>query len=234
MSAINVIQQTDATHLVTDGASYARDGTIVDLCEKVFVLPAARCAYTMRGRTSDGIPEILHYLESLEEVLELMPILSKVLHRKLHAVEPQEIFEPLRNFEIVIAGWSTVRERPEAWALATRRHEIDDIFMHVESFEPYTLYELPILVTAPGVSLSALFGSLTSMADVDALDPESAALALLEAQRAKAWTVGDRDIHCVGGFGDLTTIDRDGVRTRRIVEWPDKPGKPIDPTKARL
>jgi hypothetical protein len=49
MSAVIVIRQTDAVHLVCDGASYKPDGTLLGITAKGFALPHLNCAIAFRG-----------------------------------------------------------------------------------------------------------------------------------------------------------------------------------------
>ncbi|KQZ93477.1 hypothetical protein ASD74_15090 [Rhizobium sp. Root564] len=230
MSALNIIQQAEAVHLITDGASYELDGTIIDILpSKVFILSEAKAAIAFRGRTIEWIPHELLNCDSLEAALELIPAIARASIEYLHNLEYGQNAESLRHFECVVAGWSEKNDRPEAWGMTTRIEEQPDIFRHVLDFTPFTMFELPVLVASPAVSLSEVLGTVATLEDVDALAPQDAGLSLLQAQRKSRYPVEGEPQYIVGGYGEITTIDRCGVRQSRLVTWPDQIGRLIDP-----
>lgn len=230
MSAMNLIQQTDAVHLISDGARYERDGTVLGFLPKTFVLEKARSAIGIRGRTPHIAPEDLLASANFDEVLRALPDVVRSMQNMLHENEPDENFEPFRNFECVAIGWSDIRDQPEAWGISTQVEENSDMFSNVPDFKPFKVFELPLLIAAPGVSLSSLFGELGSMEDVDALDPRAAGRAILEAQRRTAYEFDGANVHCVGGYGEITSVTRSGVGKQRLVDWPDVIGQKIKPS----
>jgi hypothetical protein len=228
MSALNVIQQSAAVHLVSDGAGYAPDGTIVAFRSKLFPDQEKRCVAGFLGRSPNIYPIGMALQPNFDALVDHLGEIVETMHGWLHRLEPDETFEPMRQFTTVVAGWSDRRGEVIAFAASTEPSQCAMLFDRPEA-RPYVPLELPILVASPPVSISETLGSIASLDDIDRRDPAEMALALIEAQRRGRFRVGERDLHIVGGFADMASVTENGVTVRRLVTWPDAIGAKIDP-----
>lgn len=231
MSALNIIQETDSVHLVTDGAQYALDGTVIGFRSKIAVLPRSQSIVAMRGRVPHVFPLLgMDQLDDFDLLASRLGDYLRGTFQALRIVDPGSFADPSRKpltqMEIVAAGWSAARDQPEVWGATTDPEEVG-LFSGVPDVEPLQSVALPILATSPGISLSALFGTIESMVDIDRFDVGETAIAMLQAQRQQPFRVGAVDMFVVGGFGELGSVTRSGARVRRLLTWPDEVGQPI-------
>lgn len=237
MSAIVILQQTNAIHLITDGATYRDDGTVQEFRSKVTHLPAANCALAMRGGTwaCQPLAAALSLCCSFDEIADVLPDVVKGMMATYDIYFSDQPSHP-KHFEIVIAGWSDNMDRMvAAVALSRQRNDPDD----PTGFSTFDIYERGTLLvpgqgcTIPAIDMEATLGrSLTTQADIDALDPEMDGFLLHAAQRREPGLYSGRAAYIIGGFAELTTVTRHGLESRVIHEWPDVIGQKITPADA--
>lgn len=232
MSAASFIHQLSSVHLITDGAEYAYDGTILGIGSKVVRLPEIHAAYTIRGSRGsykEGVRAVCEAAPSFEALLaNIGPACEVIFRDALTNAEPGVNLD-LAGFELTIIGYSDERGQPEGWTLATypkaTQHDLP-------GYEPYKLQLLPAMFVRPGVpSMFAAMGlerPITMLEELLEVDPVTAAAGLLVEQRKiEADEEPIKGVRCVGGFGELTTVTAKGVSTIEVIRWDDTIGEAI-------
>src|ERR1700690_2090 len=107
--------------LLTDAAAYDPDGVVRRIASKVHVLPHTRCVITGRGCLE--VPRIIACLASglcFDYVIRDFDLIMGKVEASAARANALDVFF---NHEILIAGWSADRHRPEAYyAVAHVRH----------------------------------------------------------------------------------------------------------------
>ena len=234
MSASNFLHQGDAVHLAADGATYLDDGTVLSIGSKIRTLPEQGMAYIQRGATGGCEYIVRKMLESQGCLDRALEIVGDVLHDILAmaAVGAVDIPRHCHRLELKIAGWSHERERLEGWYVATTTE--NESGGQYPDYEPYVPRYIGVSDFGPnaGPNVNSILGlsDKPTFADVQALDPEAAMLAILEQQRATAYAFTDIAAnHIVGGFAEMVTITEKGMTRKRLRTWPDRIGEKIQP-----
>ncbi|MEH2468976.1 hypothetical protein V1281_001768 [Nitrobacteraceae bacterium AZCC 2161] len=218
MSAINVIVQSNAAHLLTDGAGYNADGTLMAIGPKVSLIPHLSCAVAIRGPQS-ACP-ILSELVGISAATfdGLRAGIGDLLRRAAEAYSP--LFQQCQlgpDFEAVVAGISET-EGPCAFMVPSHSRF---------GTEPFTVVPTEGLTCTPNNAdiLAAIVASLPAECGADDLDPAKHGLAIMEIQRAYLIANNGIDGHfaAVGGFAQLTTVTDGAVMSRILHRWPDIP-----------
>lgn len=243
MSSIIIIHQSDAVHLVTDAASYDRDGTLMRVASKVRHLPESGCAFTIRGTSYafDPMELLLGALPTFDAIMKALPGAIEIVLRTMQAdATPFITIDSLmRNFEITVAGWSDQRQEWCAGVACT--HPVADPtdpvgLSHLDGYQPFVPMLAAPMACMPPVDMSAVLErDLSNKQAVDAVDAAFDGLKLIEAQRLVPCIFdcqGDGVQYVVGGFAELTTVSAAGVSTTILREWPDEVGKLIEPEGA--
>lgn len=230
MTALNLIVQrrARAAFLLTDTARYDRHGRVKGFGSKVLELRVAgrvSGAIATTGMTSQ--PFLERRLSELraESVDALLPGIEKAFCE----TEADLIADgmPARCgmdwLAACVALFDQDAGRPWGYRIANNRL----LFPLSEYPAPYKLRPCE--------------RSLTRCADdgphgVDVRDPrqwnpERDGAALLEAQRADLFGIEPDTYHGVGGEGILTRVDVAGVTSKRLVAWPDRVGRRIEPDR---
>lgn len=241
MSSVIVIQQTDAIHLITDGAQYDQTGLVVSLNSKAAHLRRSNCAFAIRGASWPKTPLtiLLNVLESLDEIVENLPPMLRVMlseYDKLQAFADGKNDPVKRNFEVTIAGWSDRMQRMVALVASTWAVADPDDQTGVScqpGYVPCTPWIPAQGYSQPPLDWAGVLGRpFNDQSDVDAIDPIEDGFALHEAQRNEGGTYCGHAVYLIGGFAELTTVRRDRVEQQIIHEWPDAVGEYISPAGA--
>lgn len=215
MTAVNVLIHENAAHLLTDGAGYDIEGTLLSPTTKVQMLPHLNAA--VAGRGAAALPAI--YAQALGSVSDSFDEAKGKAVQCLREVSPLFGLHPTDGLEVVVAGISEARG-PEAYA----------IFSHDRyGIEPYTIADFDMLGMTPGECVSEFLASLPNGAETDPndIDPAVDGLRLLEMQRGTKVDSQIGNASVVGCFAQLTTITRDGISTRILKRWDDVRGQKI-------
>jgi hypothetical protein len=221
MSAINVFLDPAAAHIVTDGALYERDGTLVAAGQKVATFAHLPAAIAVRGASS-FLPllsiEINASARSFDELLEIIVAKAEAVFAVCAAMPGQARF---KSVDVILAGWSETRECAEAYGL----------FNYPAHGAPsWQLVPLEGGLVSPG---DYAFHKGIQAAGIDPLaadfDAATDGLRIVQAQRARAWPITGtaETAHIVGAFAQLTTVTQDAITTRILERWPDKMGQKI-------
>lgn len=220
MTAINVIKQKHAVHVITDGASWMLDGKFGPACCKVWPVPHLRAVVAARGPRLAPLL-MADFLNTAGRSYDEMKANAVTMVRELFEVYPNILAGPFgQDAEFVIAGWSDV-SGPDAFVLS----RVDGVWISRDTG--------PVMM-APGdaaIQQAALAAMPEGVASADDMDPARDGLAIVTAQRA---IVGPCEgITAVGGFIQITTVTRDRISTRILHTWPEEWGEPqVPPAEA--
>jgi hypothetical protein len=206
VTAFLAVPQGDRIHLLSDGACYSPDGTVLIIGRKVVELPECSAAYVTRGdmRVHHTLPALMackSFAELIERATEQLPRM-------------RDAWRPFIGdaWEILIAGISDGGPALffyEAHGDGVLRQIQDDYL--AAGPQPTTETQLAIGVRPP-----------ENMAD---FDPMKHGIAAMEAFRRTP----DGELYGVGGIVSHTEIARGRVATRVIHVWPDRVGEKITP-----
>jgi hypothetical protein len=225
MTAINVVQRPHAIHMLTDAASYTPDGTLGAIGPKAHPVPHLNAVFSSRGPRlfMPLVGEyIFHAFASFDQMVDGLV---------LHVRAATEAYAPTlqrcahgASFDLVVAGWSTARKRPETYVLTDHENY---------GFAAWTLQPFGSLLITPWDADLAGRLKLTQAELAGKLDPVKDGLRILEAQRfVKAIQRNETEAaHGVGGFAQLTTVTAENITTRILKRWPDPIGEKLDPTR---
>jgi hypothetical protein len=227
MTAINVIRQANAVHILTDGIVCNPEGVICEIGPNAFALPNLPAALAIRGPTQ-FMPFLIHRLsrecQSLDELLKkVVPVALEV-----HLSVPMTLGygEVRPNFDLVVAGWSYERRRPESFVV-TSQERPDQLGLT----SAWQLFDLPDVLIAPSVGMAQIQSiGWRIPQSAEAFQPAIDGPKLLMAQRLSKGlhaSSQNRDIDSVGGFVQLTTVHSQGVVTTILHRWPDRMGQRI-------
>jgi hypothetical protein len=238
MSAINVIRQRNAVHIISDAAVYDSDGVVQFFQPKAFSLPHLPAVLASRGPFRAGyllgsaLGAIFATFDDLVDgIEERLPEICEVFEDSLHDGHKD-------NIELYIVGWSAEREGPETYFLQTKTNSFHTDYVppsgdYYVNPAPFELVKLPEIVLGPFVTQDEAKASQASLnRDVRGpgdLDPAVDGLRILEMQRQQRCTMGEVEAHWIGGFGLLSTVTKDGVTQRVIGRWDDEVGELIEP-----
>jgi len=241
MAAINVIRQAKVVHILSDGAFCDAGGIVCELGPITFVLPHLRAAIAIRG-PGHIMPFLLHRLSrecrSFEDVLRrIVPVALDV-----HSSFPMTLgtmehggVEP--DFDLVVAGWSTVRNEPTSYLV--RGHD-GRTLRPAGAREAWQLIELPDITITPPVDdeqIKAVGWNVPQSAE--AFQPTLDGVKLLQAQRRSRKFLDplqpkQRQGYTVGGFVQLTSVSLNDVSSGILHRWPDEVGRKIQSDLDRL
>lgn len=241
MSSLIAIQQTDAIHLITDGAQYDHEGVVLNIASKVVHLRRSNCVFAVRGSHWAVLPLefCLRLFGSLDAIVEALPPILRLMlceYEKAQADQGADAHPVDRHFEVTIAGWSDRMQRMVALVASTwavRDPDDQTGLSYQVGYVPCTPWLPAQGYSQPPVDWVGVLGrAFDTQAHVDAFDPVTDGLALHEAQRVEGGAYLGRAAYLVGGFAELTTVRRDGVERQILCEWPDAIGETITPAGA--
>jgi hypothetical protein len=218
MTAIIVILQSRAVHMLTDGAAILPGGALHFRAQKTFPILALSGAVAARGPAFLPVTFALHASIKADSFDKLKSI-SSLVARSALSETPGATTETA--FDLVIAGWS---ETAGPCAYLICNHE-----RYGAKAPPWQVTELgPISLLPNDEAIAAeLQVAFPKGANPDELDPVADGLRILEIQRKHTVDhAGDfGTVRAVGGFAQLTTIKQDAIDMRIIRRWPDELGK---------
>jgi hypothetical protein len=227
MTAINVIRQANAVHILTDGIVCNSEGIICEIGPNTFALPNLPAALAIRGPTQ-FMPFLVHRLsrecQSFDELLKTVVPVALEVHLSVPMTLGYGEVRP--NFDLVVAGWSYERRRAESFVMTSQ--EGPDQFGLTTAWQ---LLSLPDVLIAPSVGMAQIQSiGWRVPQSAEAFQPNIDGPKLLMAQRLSKGLRGhsqNRDIDSVGGFVQLTTVHPEGVATTILHRWPDRMGQRI-------
>lgn len=214
MSAFYALALEDRVELLTDGAIYADDGTLLDIRRKVWTSDRLPLAITGRGHSGmvEAMATDMLFAASIGSFDEAVERIDGVLRRRAEKGAPAD-------FEVVLVGISESRGPVIYYAASCDAHGAD--------LEPCRLHDV-------GGEIGG--GNVVDASDLDASDGLlNIGVELFERMRAVPGPNPTRpdlpDLYGIGGHIDWTVVAANGAETVRIWEWPDVIGEPIDPKR---
>src|ERR1700687_2967573 len=121
MTAINVIRQSNAVHILSDGIYCNAEGIISEVGPNTFLLPHLPAALAIRGPTQ-FMPFLVHRLSrecaSFENLVTRIVTISLEVHMTLPMTLGYGPVKP--EFDLVAVGWSSQRGRPESYLVTNQ------------------------------------------------------------------------------------------------------------------
>lgn len=222
MTAINVLRQSHAVHLISDGAIYDDEGVLISAAPKAFALPHINAAIAVRG-TVPGQAVLATTLAMKPSYDALKSAAPEQLRAALIASQRLSTSNLTENqLQLFVVGWSETTG-PDAYTVLTQPSG---------DSPAWTVLPIADLCLAPGdyAIHIALWPSIAGKG-ADDFDPRIDGLRFLEEQRRHKLQIPGRASreHLVGGFAQLTSVRRDVVTTEILKQWPDKVGHKIRP-----
>lgn len=217
MTAINVIKQKNAVHMITDGASWIFDGGFGPACCKAW--PIAHLHAVVSGRGPRLGPLLLaDFLNTAGRTYDEMKKNAATIVGELYACHGESLianpFGPKAEF--VIAGWSE-SVGPDAFVISLQEGA-------------WAGQDAGAVMMAPGdlgLQRAVLAAMPAGVTDAESMDAARDGLAIVQAQRAARSIENGAPV--VGGFVQITTVTREAISTRILHSWPDEWGEPMVP-----
>jgi hypothetical protein len=250
MTAINVVLQPRhrLLHVLTDGAAYVSDGTMVGYSCKQFAIPQWPGVIACRGPVLASAIIGAHlsircraFDDAVDQIEEFLPQLEDQLWSTAGDLE-------YAAFQCILAGWSRRRNAPEAYLIQTD-HERPDMSaadmaagVALGGYNPdaYTLAKCDDMLIGPDCDRDGQGKSACDRVNYDGFDVDDSPERVVDdlrrcilVQRHTALESFGTRIHAVGGFAQLSTINPDGISQSILFDWSeDELGVPIDPGQA--
>jgi|GEM_PF-3082626 len=225
MSALNVFMARDRVSILVDTAGYGQDGRLIRFVAKANALPHVPAVFAARG--SWVVPFIFapRFGERFATFDEMVTDGAQFAD-EIHADSYQFIASSgEENVDLVMAGWSESRDRPEAYVLTSFGRN---------GLSAWQFYPITEAVALPGPSEEAAIAAGFVEKDQAHYDPATDGLKLMQAQRSMRWPVisdsdAEEEHHLVGGAAVLIEVTKAGINQRIIHRWNDKVGEHIRP-----
>lgn len=232
MSFYYSVIMDDRIAMLTDGASISAKGLLVEVASKVVTNQNPPFAITGRGNSTiiDALAKMIRIgcerCDTFEDVICLIDHTLKGIQKQM------DPYPAVGHFELLIAGWG--KDGP--------------LHLYVSSFtprleggeadkQPFKLYVGPWeigggpQVTLEEMAAAGLTREKAEAAGRDVLEIYGADI--VEIARCKKGSDDTRpeigEFYGIGGFVELTTIRPDGVETKKLREWDDEIGSPLNP-----
>jgi hypothetical protein len=224
MTAVNIIRQTAAVHILTDGEAYRADGTSAFRTAKVFPLLHLDAAVASRGSPLFA-PTFAFRASTLAKTFDHLKALALAL--------AMEVLETSKDamaaaggieFDLAIAGFSETKG-PNSYFICNHEN-------HGAAVPPWEIVELSPLSLAPTSKAidAELEKAFPNGVHPDQFNPVVDGLRVLEIQRAHPvpHAGGGFGIQAaVGAFAQLATITPGAITMKIIRRWPDEIGRPL-------
>ncbi|MCM2399429.1 hypothetical protein NBH19_25415 [Rhizobium sp. S95] len=215
MSGMLSVVQKDRIHLVADAAFYDPDtGILTGIGPKIWPFPKINAAFSSRG-SALSFPLFRHLLEAIElatfdDFVSVAPDAFQSLYSMLGA----------ETCEVMVAGFSTARDRPEVYWWCNHKGW--------DGLEPGNVYRLE------GVSQFGL--DRDDLPSAEAFTPTDAVSAFQKGrEHLSDLHCGAADVpfmaHAIGGGVLHIELTADGCNGSWLHEWPDVIGEKIDPLR---
>jgi hypothetical protein len=218
VTALNIIKQKDAVHLVSDGAAYDAKQRLVSIGPKVWPLPHINAAIGVRGPTI-ALPLLAHFVGHAVTSYDALKInIAAVLRNAFantHGVLGQSAAGAA--FEIAIGGISET-VGADAYVVACSADGVVSPLTQITE-----LGFMPTCETIDSFVLMQMAKHLRSNSPINEIDPADFGLQTIEMQRAAKF--GDHNTCHVGGFAQITTVRAGGIETKLLRRWPDEVGE---------
>jgi hypothetical protein len=239
MTAINVLLQREAGHLVTDAAWYDLDGVVQNFAPKSQVVAHWPGAIAARG------PGLANATIATEAGLvfadfDAFANGAAAFLENWCKREADHLAGWLEqgHVEVIAVGWSKAQDRPRAIFVSSKDERaeaqvrgltIDEETQHLAL--PFEVFEIDAGYVRPLPTLEAMrFYKVDPEADFDALPSiahYAAGIVCAQRELREPLLPGGKPICFVGGYMMMTTVTRYGVSTVKGIVFPDVAGHPL-------
>lgn len=244
MTAINVLLQREAGHLVTDAAWYDLDGVVQNFGPKSQVVAHWPGAIAARG---PGLANAMIATEAglLFADFDAFADGAAAFLQNWCEREADHLAGWLEqgHVEVIAIGWSRAQDRPRAIFVSSKDEtaeaeargiEIDAETMHLAL--PYQVLEIDAGYVRPLPTSEAMaFYKVDPEADFDELPSiahYAAGIVCAQRELREPLLPGGEPVCFVGGYMMMTTITRHGVSAVKGIVFPDVPGRRIQAQRA--
>lgn len=216
MTAINVIKQADAVHMLTDGASWLFNGSYYNGPPVMKAWPLPHLSAVVAARGPMGSPPVLADFfgssgcGSYDDLKRCaLTIVREAMTYESYAHAFAGPFGS--KIEIVVAGWSATLGA-------------DAFVISVDADRALTSNDCGPIMMAPGdqaVQAAALASLPAGVRSANDMVVERDGIFIMEAQRAAlGLTGGPCGMTTCGAFAQLTTVSATSISTRVLKRWP--------------
>ncbi|PJI55724.1 hypothetical protein CTI14_02425 [Methylobacterium radiotolerans] len=244
MTAINVLLQREAGHLVTDAAWYDLDGVVQNFGPKSQVVAHWPGAIAARG---PGLANAMIATEAglLFADFDAFADGAAAFLQNWCEREADHLAGWLEqgHVEVIAIGWSRAQDRPRAIFVSSKDEtaeaeargiKIDAETMHLAL--PYQVLEIDAGYVRPLPTSEAMaFYKVDPEADFDELPSiahYAAGIVCAQRELREPLLPGGEPVCFVGGYMMMTTITRHGVSAVKGIVFPDVPGRRISAQRA--
>ncbi|TSE13461.1 hypothetical protein C1D09_003875 [Mesorhizobium intechi] len=224
LSALSSAISPDAVIVLTDGAVYDRDGTLLKVARKVAVSERLPLAVAYRGNLDfgedvsqriiaaaerSGFDQMLAEIAAALPWLPSSPMLEILIAGVSEAAGPMHRMFQNRPAKYGCAPSTLMDPGPMHWGFGTDGRTINLEAIGVPP--PSGDHTIQAWLSRYGVRVFEYFRNLP--VPIDPFDPTT-----------------DRQ-HLIGGILDMTVVQRGSVATTMLHRWPDKVGEKINPSR---
>jgi len=239
MTCIVVVRGKNGILFVSDGITYDDDGRTIGFCTKVIPMPHMDAALGWSGAGGFGSavwqrlsPEVVTFDELKSVIVE-------------HARDTMEDYERFykrwdTKSTLILGGWSDENQKFETYAINSyvkqqRNMETGETV----DLLPWELREVPYLWASHFARPPSYEQAGLKFPDVEdsVFGLDEIAIRMVCASRLDSRLLGDDDereegsdvgAFNVGGFLQMTFVQRDSITQKTIHRWPDKLGERVD------
>jgi len=233
MTAINVVRQLDAVHIISDGVFCDTDGFVLNIGPNTWFLPHLSAAIGIHG-SPHFMPFLINRLggecRSFDDIAAKILTIALDVHISFpmtHGTLGWGNINP--EFDLFVVGWSEARGQPISYLVARPGRGTGS-----QVSADWRVVELPDLLIAP--PLNERVGRADGWkppTSAEAFQVEPDGIKLVEAQRFTPTRINSEGGigFSVGGFVQLTSVSAQRVTSRILLRWPDKVGRKIEPQR---
>lgn len=227
MTLVYSVAHDDCAQILSDGAHYLPDGTLVDISSKIFASPWIPLAAVSAGSTAAGnaVCEAIVEISAIGSFDLAITMAAEIVPR-MNGMVPEG-----HDFMLIIAGISETRGPCQFMALTKSAFDMPAYTLldagkevgsgaHIDAAALKSIGITPEIAQASGSDFLRSHGGV--FAD------------WARHQKGKNWLIPDdwEPIYGIGGFLELTTITPDGCETERLMTWhEDQVGHKIQPLR---
>jgi hypothetical protein len=230
MSIIVAYRTDDAVLVASDGIATDDDGVVLGITSKIDYLPEFNAVIGGVGIGSLSTLALFHLRAKYRDFDELLQGIGHDLALATqHLVLLHEAALPFgSNGTLFVAGWSDARQRFEMYRIGNWEKEKVLPDGSTETMPAFSLQPIGAHWASARPTQEAARAHGVDAPTSEGTNLNDRAVSFVRACRASG-SIKDADGHAlhVGGFIQVTILERDRCHTEIVHRWPDEIGKPI-------
>lgn len=228
MSAFIATCFTDRVELLTDGAFYADDGTLLEIASKVY--PATSKPFVVTGRGATHV--VCGFAAWINSIADAAPTVDDAI---------SELASSLKSLRDGKDGVAREAKSHAEMVIACMSEGLGPIIYYLstgdfyEKLEPWVLHCSQDLGGGPMPSMDEI-AKIEGMSDTHKDGLAKVGVPIFELMRAmkgpNPTNPAKPEIYGIGGMVELTKVSAEGVTTQTLKTWPDQVGQKIEPFPA--